>query len=100
MLCVLLSFIFFITKCWGYYNKLSTLLMAFRTVSFESALKLQISLTFELTKLKIYANFEEIWMVFHLTYKNIYCTVYAGNFAGFSSRQIYLTLVALCWLIG
>lgn len=42
--------------------------MAYRTVSFKSALKLLISLTFELTKLKMYAKFEENWMVFHFMY--------------------------------
>lgn len=34
---------------------------------------------------------EIVWYFILCTQKNIYCIVSAGNFSGFSSRQIYLT---------
>lgn len=36
-------------------------------------------------------KFEENWMLFHLMYPKTFSIVSAGNFSGFSSRQIYLT---------
>lgn len=91
MLCVLLSFIFFITKSWGYYNKLSTLLMAFsggKFWEFPQVTDFFDFQTYQINDRKVWRKLDGI-----LSYvpKNIYCIVSAGNFSGFSSRKIYLT---------